>query len=307
MKQQKNIFALVGGIALFLWGLSLASCTPTDGGINTVCPDCVTPPAPEFSCKIDGVPWSAKIMGGLVQNGVMTFWAQATDAAQSNVLDGVCITIRSAQAGQFSLNQANAAAKGAVAYLPTNGAAYTTSNDIAAGGTIYIRTLSPTDTLINGDFSSVRVQQSGTTEFKVLTEGLFRNIPYRTTSLREGNLCTIKIDNVVWNADNNARAYYDVDQLIVEAKDVSGRFLKLKMPQNATTSVQTFTPTGKYTLSYRPTNTAAAYTATTGSLTITEHDRKKRRLQGSIINVSATAQGVATPIALNNSTFDIHY
>lgn len=160
----------------------------------------------EFTAKIDGIQFTAnKFTGAEITSGVIAITGQDNLNQQ--------IVLRVADSGvhvyTFDINSATNAA----AYSKDNDFAYVTnqgSTSAESGGTMSVTSIDEVNKTISGTFS-IKVYRAVDLSQKIISEGVFTNIPYDTQPIPPANSTDtfrVKVDGAdfpVFSIDSTLR------------------------------------------------------------------------------------------------------
>jgi hypothetical protein len=297
----------IGLLILFVISFGTNSCQK-EFSIDAVDSSLLTPPPTSsvtgsFTATIDGVKFVAnKMTAAAKTSGVIAITGQSTD--------GELIVLRVADSGvhvySFSLNSITNAAT----YSKDTAYAYATNQGNTAaesGGTLSVTSIDTVNKKMSGTFS-IKVYRQLDSKQKNITEGIFTNISYATEPLPPSNAS----DTFRVKVDGNEFPTFSVMGLAVFGKinlsasnqDIS-KTVGLSFPDDVIPGTYTFSSLGPdYIGQY---NLGTAYmSASSGTLTILEHNTVTKRIKGNF-NFNAKELLGTKKAALSEGYFSIKY
>ena len=231
-----------------------------------------------FTANIDGVKFNA-------DKGASATRSLGIIGIAGLNIAGETITIRVADSGVhvYSLNIASLT--NAAAYAKGTEYAYTTNagnGPQQSGGSLSITSIDTDKKTISGKFSMNVFRQYDNTQKKI-TEGVFTNIPYETDPVQPGNASDtfrVKIDGTPFPVYSVVSLnLYNLITIVVNDQ-AAGKTVGLTMPSNIKPGTYDYSPFGmEYMAQYNPSSTIYL-TASSGKLTILEHNITTKRIKG---------------------------
>ena len=231
-----------------------------------------------FTATIDGVKFTAdKISAATVSMGIIAL------SGQSNA--GESITLRVADSGVhvYSLDIGSATNVGA--YSKGSEFGYATNQGDGpeqSGGTLSITSINKDKKTISGKFSmNVYRQYDGNQ--KKITEGVFRDISYATEPIPQANAkdtFRVKIDGTAFPVYSiSAFNLYNMITLTVNDQAVA-KTVGISMPSDVKAGSYDFSPFGPDFIGQYNPNSTTYLSATSGKITILEHNVSSKRIKG---------------------------
>lgn len=257
-----------------------------------------------FTANIDGVKFNG-------DKGAAATRASGVIVVGGFNIAGEIITIRVADSGVHVYSLDIGSMTNAAAYTKGTEYAYTTNagnGPQQSGGTLSITSIDTDKKTISGKFSMNVYRQYDNTQKKI-TEGLFTNIPYDTDPVPPSNskdTFRVKVDGTAFSVYSIAGLnMYNMITIVVN--DQAGtKTVGLTMPSAIKPGTYDFSAFGmEYLGQYNP-SSSTYLTATSGKLTILEHNTTTKRIKG---NFNFEAQEIigSTKSNLTEGYFSVTY
>lgn len=280
----KKIKILSGLSFLLLVLLGLASCKKDndDGGSMTA--------------KVDGVAWSADIVGATIIGDVMNI------TGQTNAGETITITIQDNQPDTFYLDGGH---PHAAAYVPHTGASGFTTNSPGGFGVAVVSEINQSSKTLSGRFE-LFVVNPATGEQKQISEGQFSDVTFETQAPITGNsTLSCKIDGQTFSPAS-VIATASGGKIIIAANSPDlNKTIGITVPAGAVTGSHDFEFFGDYVGQYNI-NQSTFLIADSGKVTISKHDLTNHILEGTF-EFSATDLMFTTSADITAGTFKVFY
>jgi hypothetical protein len=230
------------------------------------------------------------------------------------------ITLDATSTGEYTLDQRSLHLAAWTDSTETNHEAYTTNQNedqAKAGGKVYVTKIDTVKRLISGTFELKLFRQLDNGE-KTVIDGVFENLPYGSTlttvgggsggsggPIQVGNSLQATIDGAVYKPANVSGFLFQDNILINGAQPDGSRAIGLQFPASITAGTYNFDFIGGYVGIYNQ-STTVSFLASSGKLTITEHDKVNKKIKGNFNFTGEVLQTGATK-AITNGSFSISY
>lgn len=262
-----------------------------------------------FRMKINGEQWIAdRFAGASIMNGRIALTGISTTKKS------FLISIEGTTAGTYDLLPAGDHAAALQDSTDANPLIGFTSNQGAdttqSGGRVVITKIDTVKKTISGTFTA-RLFRMIDNKTKIITEGVFENLPYTTTLPPASTTDTlrVKIDGVEWKPDNIAAVVASItNQLAIVGNNAAGtKSVGITMPAAITAASYTFDFFGAQYIGQYNVNASTFLVSESGTLTILEHNRTTKRIRGTF-NFKAIDIGLGpTTAQLTEGYFSVKY
>jgi hypothetical protein len=259
-----------------------------------------------FRAKIDGVDWVATdaSINVIVLSGAISITGTSSDNK------AITMTLLAPGTGTYVLD-ANSAGLGTLDEAELGGpVTYTTQggDTSQAGGSVVITSIDANSKTISGTFSfKVYDPNSGVT--KVISEGVFENLPYSNTlpPAPTTDTFSVKIGGTLFVASSIASTNVSGSLFLQGASSNGTNFVGLLMPQNVQPGSYTLDfNTGQYIGQYSPDPSTILISQGNGTLTITENNTTTKRITGTFSFVASDVNQTQS-VNLTEGFFSVGY
>lgn len=232
----------------------------------------------EFTANVNGVSFVAdKFTGASKFAGVIAVYGVNTRGQQ--------IVLRVADSGVYHYSLDRNSLTNAGAYqLDSTSAAFTTNQgntSAQSGGTLFITTIDTAHKTLSGIFSMNVYRQLDLSQ-KIITDGVFNNIPYQTSTTGASSTDTFRVK--INGADYNPFSIIGVSlfgNISVSGTDQAGsKTVALTFPSTATPGTYSLANNFTYIGQYNP-NSTTYLASDAGNLIILENNANTKRVRGS--------------------------
>lgn len=231
-----------------------------------------TSPDGSMTATVDDVQWEADLAAATFLQNRLGLTGQASDgqtislSLEMSTLSPITITV-----DQTSLS--------AVVYQEeTGGQGFSSNGSEAAGGTVVITEVNTDEKWVSGTFESLCVRPLDGAEISI-QNGTFNKVPYTEELPGSTNFLMAKIDNQDWSAIN-VTGSTTLGKIFINATDSeASETIGLTVPEDVETGSYDLSAFGTYTAQYNP-NAQTFYSATSGTLSITEHNTTEKIIKG---------------------------
>ncbi|HTE27611.1 DUF6252 domain-containing protein [Flavitalea sp.] len=229
------------------------------------------------------------------------------------------ITLDATSTGEFTLDQNSLHVAAWTDSTETNNEAYTTNqseDQVKAGGKVYVTKIDTVQRLISGTFELKLFRELDNGQ-KTIIDGVFENLSYGSTPttigggtgpggpIQAGNSLQATINGSNYKP-TDVSGFLFQDKIIVNGAQTDGsKALGLQFPANIIAGTYNFDFIGGYVGLYNH-SLNEPYLASSGKLTITEHDTVNKKIKGSFNFTGEVLQTGATK-AITNGSFSISY
>jgi hypothetical protein len=230
------------------------------------------------------------------------------------------ITLEATSTGEYTLNQNSLHLAAWTDSTETSKEAYSTNqseDQTKAGGKVYVTKIDTINRLISGTFELKLFRELDNGE-KTILDGVFENLKYGSTPTtigggsgvpggpnQVGNSLQATVDGVLYKPASVTGFLFQDKIIVTGAQPDGSKALGLQFPASISAGTYNFDFIGGYVGLYNPSITES-YLASSGTLTISEHDKVNKKITGSF-NFNGEFLQTGAKKAITNGSFSISY
>ena len=260
-----------------------------------------------FRAKIDGTDWVA--VDNTISVTVLSGLINITGTSSDN--KAITLTILSDQPGTYTFDQ-NSSSLASLDEVELGGPVSFTTNQSSdpaqSGGTVTITHIDQTNKTISGTFSFNGFDSNSGVK-KVITEGVFQNLPYSNSlpPASSTDTLTVKIGGVPFTAASIAAPIISGSLFVQGAASNGTSFVGLYMPQNVQPGTYTLDFFGgTFIGQYSPDPNTILVSQGKGTLTIIENNTTTKRIKGNFSFEASDVSNTQT-VLLTEGYFSVGY
>lgn len=257
-----------------------------------------------FTCKINGVQWTSVLSGGGIQSGLINITGKAADSTT------VTMTLLDDVIGTYNLGLTNNS--GAVGYnISSTSISSWTSNAVDSSISIcHLTTIDTVNKTMSGTFSALTYNFVAGTS-KIITDGVFTNIPYTTGGYVGNNSFAVKINGTAMapTTISGVLTTSPLALLTLTASDNGpANTVGIVLPTNAAVGTHAVgTILDPYYCTYNAGTTYMISNSGSGNIVITSHNTSTKHIAGTFNFTAADFGGGSATATLTAGSFDITY